>query len=256
VLVELCLAPVRAAAEIPGSVLPVVAAWAIALIFVRRYAIVIAVVVAIAIAGATTAIPASVWAAAWPDPVLIAPVFTLHAAIGLGLPLFIVTMASQNLPGLAVIAANGYRAPVGEIFVVTGIGSVATAFLGGHSLNLAAITAALCAGPEAHPDPARRWIASVACGAAYLFVALIAGFAAALFVASPPLLIEAVAGLALLGTLGTALSTALAREDDRLPAVLTFVTTASGVSILGIGAAFWGLLAGGALMFLLRFQRR
>jgi benzoate membrane transport protein len=129
------------------------------------------------------------------------------------------------------------------------------ALFGGHSLNLAAITAALCAGPEAHPDPAKRWIASVACGVAYVFIAFGATFATAFVAASPPLLIEAVAGLALLGSLGSALSSALAREEHRLPAIVTFVTTASGVSFFGIGAAFWGLIAGGALMATLRIGR-
>ncbi len=188
-------------------------------------------------------------------PVLVAPVFTIAAAVGIGLPLFVVTMASQNVPGLAVLSVNGYRPPVGPIFLWTGIGSVATAFLGGHTLNLAAITAALCAGPEAHPDPAKRWIASVACGVTYLALALVAGFAAAFVAASPPLLIEAVAGLALFGSLAGAFSSALADADSRIPAIVTFVTTASGAAFLGIGAAFWGLIAGGVVMLVLRLGR-
>ena len=256
VLLELCLAPVHAVAAMPALALPIVAAWALALRFVRRYAVPIAVVVTAVIVGLTTAMPPGALAGAWPDPVLVMPAFTFNAAIGIGVPLFIVTMASQNLPGLAVLSANGYRADLRTIFVSTGLASVVTALLGGHSLNLAAITAALCAGPEAHPDPGRRWIASVAGGASYVLLAFGAGLAAAFIAASPPLLIEAVAGLALLGTLGQALTTALARDDDRLPAMVTFVTTASGISILGIGAAFWGLLAGGALMAVLRFRPR
>ena len=148
--------------------------------------------------------------------------------------------------------ANGYEPDVGPIVVATGLGSVVTAFLGGHSLNLAAITAALCAGPEAHPDPRRRWVASVACGAAYIVLAFGASVAAAFIQRSPPLLIQAVAGLALVGSLGAAFSSALNHERDRLPAIVTFVTTASGVSFAGIGAAFWGLVAGGLLMALLR----
>jgi benzoate membrane transport protein len=182
------------------------------------------------------------------------PAFTLAASVGIGVPLFIVTMASQNVPGLAVMTANGYRPDVGPIFVTTGIGSIAVALFGGHSLNLAAITAALCAGPEAHPDPARRWIASAACGAAYVVFGFGAGFATAFVTASPPLLIEAVAGLALLGTLISALSSSLSKDSDRLPAIVTFVATASGVSFFGIGAAFWGLVAGGALMAVLRWR--
>ncbi len=172
------------------------------------------------------------------------PAFTLQGLIGIAIPLFIVTMATQNVPGLAVLAVNGYRPNVGPIFVWTGLASVGTALFGGHTLNLAAITAAICAGPEAHPDPARRWIASAVKGVAYLFLAFGATFAAAFVTASPPLLIEAVAGLALFGALGSALSSAVAREDERLPAIATFVTAASGVSFLGIGSAFWALLAG------------
>jgi benzoate membrane transport protein len=186
--------------------------------------------------------------------VLVLPSFDLNAIIGIGLPLFLVTMASQNVTGLAVLNANGYRPPVGPIFTLTGLASIVTGLLGGHTVNLAAITAALCAGPEAGPDPARRWIASVACGATYLLLGLGAAFAAAFIAASPPLLIQAVAGLALLGSLAGALSGALDRDTDRLPAVAAFITTASGVSFYGVGSAFWGLAAGGLLMALLRWR--
>jgi benzoate membrane transport protein len=255
VLLELCFAPVRAVGALPMLALPIVIAWLIALRFARPYAVPIAVAVTAIVIASATAIPPSALAHAWPQPVFVMPAFTLAAAIGIGVPLFIVTMASQNVPGLAVLAVNGYRPAVGPIFVWTGVGSIATALLGGHTLNLAAITAALCAGPEAHPDPARRWIASVACGVAYIVLALAAGFAAAFVAASPPLLIEAVAGLALFGSLGSALAAAVAKEEDRLPAVVTFVTSASGVAFFGIGAAFWGLIAGGVVMAVLRWQR-
>jgi benzoate membrane transport protein len=160
-------------------------------------------------------------------------------------------MASQNVPGLAVMSANGYTLKPGPVFVATGLASALIAPFGGHSVNLAAITAALCAGPEAHPDPARRWIASMAFGVGFLVLAASASFAAVFIAAAPPLLIQAAAGLALLSTLANAASGALAQEKDRLPAILTFVTTASGLSFFGIGAAFWGLVAGGLLMALL-----
>ncbi len=254
VLLELCLAPVHAVAAVPGLALPIVAAWAIALRFARAYAIPIAVVATAIVVGITTQLPPATFATMVPHPVFVLPSFTLAALVGIAVPLFIVTMASQNVPGLAVLAVNGYKPDVGPIFVWTGLGSVATAFFGGHSLNLAAITAALCAGPDAHPDPARRWIASLTCAISYAVIALAVPFAAAFVTASPPLLIEAVAGLALLGSLGSALTSALARVDERLPAIVTFVIAASGVSFLGIGAAFWGLLAGGALMALLKWR--
>lgn len=254
VLLELCLAPVRAVGAMPMLALPIVIAWALAMRFARAWAMPIAVVVTAAIVVTATPIPEGALADPWPRPMLVLPTFTLDAAIGIGLPLFLVTMASQNLPGLAVMRANGYQVDVPPVFVSTGLASGVTAIFGGHSLNLAAITAALCAGPEAHPDPSRRWIASVANGVACMVLALGATFATAFIAVSPPLLIQAVAGLALLGSLGGALTSALSEEKDRLPALVTFVTAASGVSFGGIGAAFWGLVAGGALMLLLRWR--
>jgi benzoate membrane transport protein len=254
VLLELCLAPVNAVVAAPALALPIIAAWAIALRLARPYAVPIAVVVTAVVVAATTQLPPASAATLLPHPVFVTPSLTLTALVGLAVPLFIVTMATQNVPGLAVLSVNGYRPNVGPIFVWTGLGSIGTALFGGHSLNLAAITAAICAGPEAHPNPARRWIASFACGLAYIAIAFGATFATAFVTASPPLLVEAVAGLALLGALGGALSSALAREDERVPALVTFVTAASGVSFLGIGAAFWGLIAGLALLGLLKWR--
>ncbi|WP_181703945.1 benzoate/H(+) symporter BenE family transporter [Chthonobacter albigriseus] len=256
VLLPLCLAPVKAVAAMPALALPIVLVWALAWRFARLYAVPIAVVVTAALVVWSTPIPDGALASIAPRVVFVAPVFTWDAAIGLALPLFIVTMASQNVPGLAVLSVNGYRPDPGPIFVATGLMSAVIAAVGAHSVNLAAITAALCAGPDAHPDPDRRWIAAATGGATYLLLGLVASFAAAFIAASPPLLIEAVAGLALLGSLGAALSSALSREEDRLPAILTFVTTASGTAHFGIGAAFWGLLAGIALMALARVGSR
>ena len=253
VLIDLCLAPLRAIEALPASALPVVLAWAIALRFARRYAVPIAVAVTAAVLGLTVRLPAGAIDAAWPSLTFVAPVFTFEAFVRIGLPLFIVTMASQNLTGLAVMAANGYRIEAGPPLVATGLASGITALFGGLTVNFAAITAALMAGPEAHPDPARRWIAPVAAGVVYLALALGANLAAAFVAASPPLLIQAVAGLALLPSLGAALAAALIADDLRLPAVVTFVTAASGITVLGIGAPFWGLLAGLALMLVLNF---
>lgn len=254
VLLDICLAPARAVGTLPMLALPVVVAWALAWRFVRPYAVPVAVLVAGCIVVLATPLPPLGEVA--PRFVPVMPVFTLDAMVGIGLPLFIVTMASQNVPGLAVLAANGYRPPVGPLFVATGLGSGLAALFGGHMINLAAITAALCAGPEAHPDPARRWIASTTTGACYVVLGLGATAAAAFIAASPPLLIQTVAGLALLGSLAGALTAALAREEERVPAILTFVTSASGISFLGIGAAFWGLVAGGLLLALARLRAR
>ena len=255
VLLDLCLAPVRAVSAMPALALPIVLAWAVAMRFARLYAVPIAVVATAAMVAFATPFPDGTLAGFAPQPVFVVPVFEPSAIVGISLPLFIVTMASQNIPGLAVLHSNGYAPPVGPILVVTGIGSAAVTLLGGHLVNLAAITAALCAGPDAHPDRSRRWIAAAASGVGYISLGFAASLAAAFVAASPPLLIQAVAGLALLASLGAAIQSALARETERTPAIVTFVTTASGVSLLGIGAAFWGLVAGGAMLALDRVGR-
>ncbi|CAH1673053.1 MULTISPECIES: benzoate/H(+) symporter BenE family transporter [unclassified Chelatococcus] len=252
VLLELCLAPFRAIAAAPLLALPIVLAWALGWTFARRFAVPIAVAMTGLIVALATPIPAEAWAHLWPEPVFVMPVWDFVPVFGLAIPLFIVTMASQNVPGLAVLRSNGYEIAVRPVFIATGIASWAVALFGGHGLNLSAITAALCAGPEAGANPARRYIASVTTGLVYIPIGLGVGFAAAFIAASPPLLIQAVAGLALLTSLAAALAGALSRETGRLPALVTFVTTASGISIFGIGAAFWGLVAGGLMLMLER----
>lgn len=255
-LLTLCLAPITAVAEMPALALPILLAWIIGLRFAKRYAVPIAVVVTGIMLATTTHLPAGALDGSWPSLVPVMPVFTLDAIVRIGLPLYVVTMASQNLPGLAVMRANGYVLKPAPLFIMTGLASGATALFGGHSSNLAAITAAICAGPEAHPDRARRWPAPVAAGVVYLLLAPAASLAAAFVAASPPLLIQAVAGLALLSSLTAALSGALVAEETRLPAILTFVTTASGITIGGVGAPFWGLVAGIGMILLLRFGIR
>jgi benzoate membrane transport protein len=197
----------------------------------------------------------SIAAAVAPAPVAIMPIFTLPAVVGIALPLFLVTMASQNIPGVAVLSANGFKPAPGPLFTTTGVFTLLSAPFGAHAVNLAAITAALCAGPEAHPDPARRYWAAVVNGAAYVLVGLIAGAAAAFIGAAPPYLIPAVAGLALLGSFGGAIAAAAADANDREAAIVTFVVAASGVSFFGVGGAFWGLVAGGAVLALSRWRR-
>lgn len=255
-LLTLCLAPITAVAEMPALALPILLAWVVGMRFARRYAVPIAVVVTGIMLAFSTHLPAHALDGSWPAFVPVMPVFTWDAIIRIGLPLYVVTMASQNLPGLAVMQANGFTLQPAPLFVFTGIASAATAFFGGHTGNLAAITAAICAGPEAHPDRNKRWVAPVSAGVVYLLIAPGASLAAAFIAASPPLLIQAVAGLALLSSLAAALSGALAAEETRLPAVLTFVTTASGITIVGVGAPFWGLVAGIGMLLLLRFGIR
>ena len=188
-------------------------------------------------------------------PVWTTPHFTWHAAIGVALPLFIVTMASQNLPGVAAQRASGYQTPVSASIAVTGAATTLLAPFGGYAFNLAAITAAICMGREAHEDPARRYTASVAAGVFYLLLGLAGGAVAVLLSAFPRELVAAIAGLALLGTIAGALATALKDEAHRDAAILTFLVCLSGVSAFGIGAAFWGVVAGGVATLVARWRR-
>ncbi|HEV6966190.1 benzoate/H(+) symporter BenE family transporter [Roseateles sp.] len=179
-------------------------------------------------------------------PVWTTPEFSWSAAVGVALPLFIVTMASQNLPGVAAQRASGYATPVSASIAVTGAATTLLAPFGGYAFNLAAITAAICMGREAHEDPARRYTASAAAGVFYVLLGLAGGGVALLLAAFPRELVAAIAGLALLGTIAGALATALKDEHYRDAAILTFLVCLSGVQAFGLGAAFWGVLAGGA----------
>ncbi|MCW3474237.1 benzoate/H(+) symporter BenE family transporter [Limobrevibacterium gyesilva] len=256
VLLGLCLAPVRAVAETPALALPIIVAWAAVGKFRRLYAVPAAVLVAMGLIAATTHVAPEAMGPLWPQPVLVVPTFSFGAVIGIALPLFIVTMASQNIPGMAVLNVNGYRPSPGPLFTTTGLFSIAGAPFGAHAVNLAAITAALCAGPDAHPDPRRRYWAAVVAGAGYIVFGLLAGAATAFISASPPILIEAVAGLALLGAFGGALMGAVAEPREREAAVITFLVTASGLTFLGISGAFWGLLAGGGMHALTQWRSK
>lgn len=172
------------------------------------------------------------------------PAWDAATLIGLGVPLYLVTMASQNLPGFAVLRASGYHPPTQPVLAVTGAVSLGTAFLGAHTSNLAAISAALCTGPDAHPDPARRWIAGVFYALWWGLIALFGASLVGLFGALPPALLMTVAGTALLASMANALGGALGPEKDRLAAAGTLAVTASGVTFLGVGSAFWGLVFG------------
>ncbi|MGV9327942.1 benzoate/H(+) symporter BenE family transporter [Streptosporangium sandarakinum] len=248
VLLDLCVAPVRALAEIPAMAVPVVLTWALLSRFARMWAVPGALLVAVAAIALTG--PGLGAVDVRPVVVPTAPSFGVQAMVSIALPLFLVTMASQNVPGMAVLAGYGYRPRLGGILVGTGLATVAGAPLGGHAVNLAAITAALAAGPDADPDPGRRWIASVTAGGSMIVLGLGSGLATALVLLSPPVLIEAVAGLALLGALASAVTAAVADPERREAAVATFVVTASGFTLFGVGAAFWGLVAGGAMTLL------
>ncbi len=175
---------------------------------------------------------------------LIMPVFDMQAMIGLALPLYLVTMASQNLPGFAVMRAAGYEPPTAAALQVTGLVSLLTAPFGAHTSNMAAISAAICTGPDAHPDPAKRWLTGPFYALSYLVFAIFGASLVALFAVLPAPLIALVAGLALIGAFVNALTLSLKIEEERLAAIVTFAVTASGIAIAGIGAAFWALVAG------------
>jgi benzoate membrane transport protein len=183
-------------------------------------------------------------------PVWIAPSFDFGSALGLALPLYLVTMASQNLAGLAVLRAAGYHPPAGELIAVTGLFSFLSAPFGGHTTNLAAISAAICTGPDAHPDHEKRWLTGPAYALTYLVLALGGGWFVAVLSGLPKSLIALVAGLALIAPFANALSIALLKDNERAAAVAAFAVTASAVSFFGIGSAFWGLVAGVAVLAL------
>lgn len=178
------------------------------------------------------------------QPIFTLPTFSLAAIVGVGIPLFIVTMASQNVPGIAVLRANGYPTPVSPLIGWTGLTGLLLAPFGGFSFNLAAITAAICMSPEADRDPQRRYMAAVWAGIFYLVTGLLGATVASVFAALPHELVAAIAGIALLGTISNSLGAAVAEPNERDAAVVTFLTTASGLTLAGVGSAFWGLLFG------------
>ncbi|MFE9775777.1 benzoate/H(+) symporter BenE family transporter [Streptomyces sp. NPDC005931] len=213
--------------------------------FAPRYTIVGALAVGVAVAAAQGSLRPAGIRFDIAEPVFTAPVFSWQVIISVALPLFVVTMASQNLPGVAVLRGDGYgRVPVSPLIGWTGATNVLLAPFGCFGLNLAAITAAICTGREAHDDPDRRYLAGVWAGVFYLLVGVFGGAVSSLLTALPTALVLGIAGLGLLGAIGNSLSSALADEGAREAAVITFLATASGVTLLGIGSAFWGVLAG------------
>ena len=187
-------------------------------------------------------------------PVWTAPVFSWQACVSLALPLFVVTMASQNLPGVAVIRSAGYDLPISKLVGMTGIATLLLSPFGAFGINLAAITAAMCMGPEAHNDKAKRYTAAVWCGLFYVVIGIFGAVVAGLLAAFPKELVMAIAGLALLGSIGGGLVVALQQESSREPALITFLVTLSGIVIAGVGSAFWGVVAGGLALFVQQYN--
>lgn len=221
-----------------------------------RYAVIMALLVGVAIALVQGLLHVDAVRLALARPVWVTPRFTPGAVVGVALPLFVVTMASQNVPGVAVIRASGYTVPISPLIGWTGLANLVLAPFGGFTVNLAAITAAICMGREAHEDPRRRYVAAVFAGIFYLIVGIFGATVVALFLAFPAELVAAIAGLALLATIGSGLASAVGSENQREPALVTFLVTASGIAPAGIGSAFWGLVAGVMTLAILRAAGR
>ena len=220
-----------------------------------RYAVIATLAMGIAIAAASGLLHLETVRLEWARPVFTTPALSLASLFGIALPLFIVTMTSQNVPGVAVIRASGYQVPISPVIGWTGVVNAVLAPFGAFALNLAAITAAICMGREAHHDPDRRYVAAICAGLFYVLIGLFGATVAALFTAFPKELVMAIAGIALLGTIGNSLAAAMREENEREPALIAFLVTASGVSFAGIGSAFWGLLAGALTLLVWRRKR-
>ncbi|WP_163650150.1 benzoate/H(+) symporter BenE family transporter [Modicisalibacter sp. 'Wilcox'] len=232
------------------------AAYLIGKRWLPRYTILLVLAVGLGVAWAAGDIETQRTALRFAKPTFIMPALSPAALIGVGIPLFVVSMASQNAPGVATLRAAGYTAPVSPLMIWTGLATLVLAPFGGFSVCLAAITAAICMGPEAHPDPARRYTAAAAAGGFYLLAGVFGGSIGTLFDALPQPLIATVAGLALLSTIGNSLHQALDDASEREAAVVTFLITASHITLLGVGAAFWGLIGGLTVLALRRRPAR
>ncbi|AMM13473.1 hypothetical protein AX768_04495 [Burkholderia sp. PAMC 28687] len=220
-----------------------------------RYAILTTLVVGIVAAGTLGLLDFSQFHVALAHPVFTMPHFTFAAAVSIGIPLFVVAMASQNVPGIAVLRADGYDTPSAPLIATTGIASLLLAPFGSHGINLAAITAAICTGPEAHEDHSRRYMAAVWCGIFYLVAGIFGATIAALFGSLPKALVVSVAALALFGSIMSGLTNAMQDIRQREAALVTFMVTASGLTLLSIGSAFWGLVAGIVTQIVLNARR-
>ncbi|TLM86636.1 benzoate/H(+) symporter BenE family transporter [Pseudarthrobacter sp. NamE2] len=253
VLLQLCLAPFKALGSVPLFVGPVIVCWLVLMKFAPRWAVPGALLVALGVIGISLAASGTQVGAGRVLPALMwtTPSFTPQALAGIALPLFVVTMASQNVPGVAVLRSFGYETPWRPAMLVTGAGTALGAGFGGHAINLGALSAALAAGEEAGGDRSRRWVAGFTSGLAYLVLAAFSAALVTLVNAAPAGMLEAVAGLALLGTLAAAVSASLADSEDRIAPSVTFLMAASGLAFAGVGSAFWALLAGLVVRWLL-----
>ena len=236
-------------------VLLMVGTYLVARRIAARYAVVVTLVVGILWVLMTGQMAWSMEPVRLAMPVFVAPQWSVSAIVSLAIPLFVVTMASQNLPGMAVIRASGYELPVSRLITMTGWASLVLAPFGAFALNFSAITAAICMGPEAHEDRSKRYTAAASCGAIYIVIGLFGALVTGLLTSFPKELVVAIAGIALLSTIGNGLASALRDERHREPALITFLVTLSGITLMDIGSAFWGVVAGSLALFVQQYKQ-
>ncbi len=236
-------------------VLLMVGAYLVARRMAARYAVVVTLVVGILWVLITGQMAWSMEPVRLAMPVFVVPQWSVSAIVSLAIPLFVVTMASQNLPGMAVIRASGYELPVSRLITMTGWASLVLAPFGAFALNFSAITAAICMGPEAHEDRLKRYTAAASCGAIYILIGLFGALVTGLLTSFPNELVVAIAGIALLSTIGNGLASALRDERHREPALITFLVTLSGITLMDIGSAFWGVVAGSLALFVQQYKQ-
>lgn len=236
-------------------VLLMVGTYLVARRMAARYAVVVTLVVGILWVLITGQMAWSMEPVRLAMPVFVAPQWSVSAIVSLAIPLFVVTMASQNLPGMAVIRASGYELPVSRLITMTGWASLVLAPFGAFALNFSAITAAICMGPEAHEDRLKRYTAAASCGAIYIVIGLFGALVTGLLTSFPKELVVAIAGIALLSTIGNGLASALRDERHREAALITFLVTLSGITLMDIGSAFWGVVAGSLALFVQQYKQ-
>jgi benzoate membrane transport protein len=220
-----------------------------------RYAVLAALLVGTALSGSMGLLDFSGFSLEVATPVWTTPSFSLAATISIGIPLFVVAMTSQNMPGVAVLRADGYQVPASPLISVTGLASLVLAPFGSHGINLAAISAAICTGPHAHEDPNKRYTAAVWCGIFYGIAGVFGATLAALFAALPKELVLSIAALALFGSIMNGLTVAMNESKEREAALITFMVTASGFTLFSIGSAFWGIVAGVLTLMILNWRK-
>jgi benzoate membrane transport protein len=253
VIFSFCIAPFKAAGQFPWIMLPVILVWLVLYKFAQVWAVPVAMVLLFTLTAIAQNISVPI-DSIWPAAEIVIPEFSLPAIISIGIPLYLVTMASQNIPGIAIMKSFGYEIPFRPIMLATGFGSMLANFFGGFVTNMAAITAALNANEHAHKDPGKRWIASFFGGIIYLVMAATTGATISFVMQAPKEIILAGAGLALLGTMIGAITSIVEDQSLRVPAVVAFLVASSGFAAFSIGSAFWALLMGVAVWLWLRVR--